>query len=323
MENNLNITQKNYISGLFGQAWQDFKNNWKLILLIQLGFGFIGLLLYLVNQPENATTYSSIINIVMNLVTSFFGVGFLVLLLKIVNKETPHVHDLWETITAKKFIFIILTGIVFFLMIVGGYVLFFIPGIILSIGLQFYSYGIADQDKGVWGSLMYSLKITNGYKLKLFAIPLVFLIPVFAAILLSLIPVVGFYLAAAVAVLLVLFLVFVYPLVLARLYNELKTIHEAKVESSVGYGKTLSIVGLVTGCLALILMFMLGIIGVIMGRQHLREMPVNYDPEMMQMIDSSEYMDDSMHMEAMDSEMMISDEELQMMLEELADSAAL
>ncbi|MCB9697588.1 MAG: hypothetical protein H6738_12475 [Alphaproteobacteria bacterium] len=49
-----------------------------------------------------------------------------------------------------------------------GFLLFFVPGVILGVGLQFFIYALVDQDLGAVDALKESWRLTDGYKFTVF-----------------------------------------------------------------------------------------------------------------------------------------------------------
>lgn len=244
MENNLNITQPTYIKNFFSAAFADFKKHWKLLVLIQLGF----LVVQLITRIETNSLYIGIIQFIMSIGVTYLGFGFISLLLKIVRGQEVAIEDLWKNVSGKQFLKLIGAGIVAGLMMLGGFALLFVPGVILSLALHFTSYALIDDDMPIWQSLMYSMRITKGYRLKMLVLALLLLIPFFAGIILGSIPFIGPILFMLIIVGPMFFAVFIYPLVFSRVYVELKELKaETLGEQNIKPERTLGIVSLVLG----------------------------------------------------------------------------
>jgi hypothetical protein len=79
---------------------------------------------------------------------------------------------------------IIITSVLCAVIIAIGIVFLIVPGIIASIVLLFNTCVILDLDKGIWGAILTSKKITDGNKRDIFVIFLVFIIAAFLPVLL-------------------------------------------------------------------------------------------------------------------------------------------
>lgn len=229
---NLFITKSDYIKNIFTAAWKDFKKYWKIIIIIQLGFLALRLLSSALTAGGERSIFDIIVTIVFSLGITFFSLGFITIVLKITKGKEPKVSDLWENVGFKKFATFIIANILVLMAVVGGVMFLIIPGIIMSLGLIFSVFGILDQEKGIWDSLMHSLRITKGYRWRLFMLPLVFVfigLVAYGLVLtaISFSPTLFWiYLSTALLVLTIVATVVFYPLVMARAYNELQAVHE-------------------------------------------------------------------------------------------------
>ena len=106
-----------------------------------------------------------------NLLTSLFQlamapimVGTQLYMLKFVRNQNPEPKDIWSTL--PKFLPIILTTLLAGILIVIGFVLLIIPGIIISLGLSMYVYILADSNYNLSPVevLKESWRLMKGYK---------------------------------------------------------------------------------------------------------------------------------------------------------------
>ena len=110
-----------------------------------------------------------LINLVFNLlywvINSIFSLGFVNIMLKFVDGVKPKFKDLYYT--TKLFNFI-LASFIKMVIVIGGLLLFIIPGIIFSIKLQFVEYFIVDKKMDALDAIKASWELTKGVKLNLF-----------------------------------------------------------------------------------------------------------------------------------------------------------
>lgn len=108
---------------------------------------------------------SFIFSLLMWVVNSIISMGIINIYLKFVDGKKPNLKDIFYT---KKLFNYILASIVRTLIIVIGFLLFIIPGIIFSIKLQYSEYLIVDKQKDAVDSLKGSWEMTKGVKWNLF-----------------------------------------------------------------------------------------------------------------------------------------------------------
>lgn len=102
-------------------------------------------------------------------VSSVLSMGIINILLKLVDGQKPDFKDLYYI--TKLFNFILASIIRGFIVLIG-FLLFIIPGIIFSIKLQFTDYLIVDKKMDAVDAIKTSWEITKGVKLNLFLLGL-------------------------------------------------------------------------------------------------------------------------------------------------------
>jgi uncharacterized membrane protein len=114
-----------------------------------------------------------VIGLLFNLFTwvvdSVVSLGIVSIMLKFVDGKKPDFKDLYYT--SKLFNFMLASIIRGFIVLVG-FILFIVPGIIFSIKLQFYEYFIVDKKMDAIDSLKASWELTKGVKWNLFLLGL-------------------------------------------------------------------------------------------------------------------------------------------------------
>ena len=114
---------------------------------------------------------SFLFTLVSWVISSVISMGLVNITLKFVDGKKPEFKDLYYI--TKLFNFI-LASIIRGLIIVAGFIFFIIPGIILSIKLQFVEYFIVDKKMDAVDSIKASWEITKGVKWNLFLLGLLF-----------------------------------------------------------------------------------------------------------------------------------------------------
>lgn len=105
--------------------------------------------------------------IASSLVSAYLTIGVIRISLKLIDGKKPEFADLYSA-KAEEFIRYILGSLLYALIIVAGYILLIIPGIIFQIKYQYYNYLIIDKARSPMDAIKESGKITQGYKWKLF-----------------------------------------------------------------------------------------------------------------------------------------------------------
>ena len=92
--------------------------------------------------------------------------GLIKITLKLLDKKETEINDLFSC--SKYFINFVASGILYGLIILGGFILLIVPGIIWSIKYKFFGYFIIDKGMGPVEALKASANITQGAKWDLF-----------------------------------------------------------------------------------------------------------------------------------------------------------
>lgn len=108
---------------------------------------------------------SFIFSLLMWVVNSIIAMGIINICLEFVDGKKPNLKDIFYT---KKLFNFILASIIRSVIIVAGFILFIIPGIIFSIKLQYSEYLIVDKKLDAVSSIKKSWEMTKGVKWNLF-----------------------------------------------------------------------------------------------------------------------------------------------------------
>ena len=106
------------------------------------------------------------LGLVLYVLNRFGRLGFTHLALRVVDGEEATIGDLFSQ--GRLLVRAVLATIVYVGIVIGGFLLLIVPGIIWGIKFQYYIYAIVDEDAGVMESLKRSSALTRGEKLNLF-----------------------------------------------------------------------------------------------------------------------------------------------------------
>lgn len=149
-------------------GWDVWKNNigffikvLLIVFLVQIVAGLASV------HMENKTSLLMVfVNIFYNVVGIIISMGFVKISLGFWDGKKPEIGDLFNVY--PLFFIFLLASILYGLMVCGGLILLIIPGIILGIQFQFFSYFIIDQKAGPIEALKKSAQLTRGVKFELF-----------------------------------------------------------------------------------------------------------------------------------------------------------
>lgn len=113
---------------------------------------------------------SFIFTLFMWVVNAIISMGIISIALKFTDNKKPELREIYYT---KKVFNYILASIIRNIIIIFGFVLFIIPGIIFSIKLQYCEYLIVDKKLDAVDSLKESWEMTKGVKWNLFLLGLI------------------------------------------------------------------------------------------------------------------------------------------------------
>lgn len=116
-------------------------------------------------NSEKQFVASFLVSAVMWVVSSIISMGVIFITLQFVDKKKPNIKDVFYT---KNLFNYILASIMKSLIVMVGFILFIIPGIIFAIKLQYAGYLIVDKQKDAVDSLKGSWEMTKGVKWNLF-----------------------------------------------------------------------------------------------------------------------------------------------------------
>lgn len=155
-------------SVLIHESWNLFKKNWKTLLITALVYFLTQALLSSLQKglSQSDSHSGGVIGLLSWVVSTIMTIGWLKIYLALTRKNKVHIDDLFKhySLFFKYFFGTALTAII----VVLGYILLIVPGIILSLKLIFVPYLLVDKKMGIIDSLKESSRITQGIKGKLF-----------------------------------------------------------------------------------------------------------------------------------------------------------
>lgn len=165
------------ISTLFSDAWSDYKQYWKTILLIILTFALVQSLPFVGGEFDPQTGIMSQ-NSLGSLISWFAGtwltIGYYNFLLNIVDGKDAQYRDIFYGVkTIEQFAYFVLLSFIYPVVVGIGLIFLIVPGIILAIGLYFAQYYIAENRTGFAEAFRSSWEITKGNRLKIFGFGIV------------------------------------------------------------------------------------------------------------------------------------------------------
>ncbi|MDQ3008180.1 MAG: DUF975 family protein [bacterium] len=155
---------------LVDKAWQLFKAHWKfligMMLLVVAIEVVLSILVGVFFEDTETGVGAAVSQIVSQVLSIIIGLGWLNIYLKIVRGETVKLNDLLGKIShIGNYIFgNAIVGVI----VIFGFLLFIVPGIIWSIKYMFVPYLIVDRNMGPREALKASAKMTDGMKGRLF-----------------------------------------------------------------------------------------------------------------------------------------------------------
>lgn len=159
------------IKNIFDDAWKDYQKYWKVILLIFTTFGIV----QLVGMVGSHFDYDGVLvqdgfaTLLSGFGVIWLGIGYINFLLNIVDGEQARYRDIFYGVRSpEQFAYYFLVTLVYTILVVLGFVFLIIPGVILSIGLLFTRYYIAENRLGFMNAFQSSWEITKGNRWKIF-----------------------------------------------------------------------------------------------------------------------------------------------------------
>ncbi len=155
------------IEEAFVFGWKTFKANMKLLLLLALAYFAISIAVSMLSKiAEGETLFVFAVTLASVILNIIVTIGLVQIILKISRGGQANVGEIFGDM--KYFWKFLGSSILYGLIVVAGYLLFIIPGIVWQIKYGFFQYFIIDKDMSPVEAIKESGRITNGLKWKLF-----------------------------------------------------------------------------------------------------------------------------------------------------------
>lgn len=161
------MTKKQFsIKKAFSYAWETFKKNWQLFLVISIISAVLRSPQQLVERLAEINPFYSLIGLVISIISILVSIGILKVTLRVFDKEKPEILDIFQY--SRYFWRYIGAGILYGLLVGAGLILLIVPGIIWAIKYSMTLSLIVDKDMDIIGAFKKSAELTSGIKWRLF-----------------------------------------------------------------------------------------------------------------------------------------------------------
>jgi hypothetical protein len=174
--------EKISIESAFSVAWAHTKRQFVPLLLvgavswvIPASFAFISFLMTLFIPKDQAiikTLFGLVAGILSLVVNAILELGMINVYLRVLDGEEAKVADLFSA--SKQMFTYVMGNFCFNIMLFWGYLCFIVPGVLVSIAVQFYSYFIVDKEIGPIESIRASWIASRGARLNILLMVLLF-----------------------------------------------------------------------------------------------------------------------------------------------------
>ncbi len=150
------------ITKMFSKGWELTKKNFKFFIPIVS----ILLVFTITNEILNRKRDYLLIEVIAQIIMHWLEIGLVIITLKIARGKKSSIKDLFR---GGEYLFTyIFTSLLYYLLIIFGFILLIVPGIIWSLKYMFYPYLIVEKKMGIIESLKESGRMTDGLKWDLF-----------------------------------------------------------------------------------------------------------------------------------------------------------
>lgn len=152
-----------FIGESLGFGWKTFKANWLFFLGLMLLLALVNFVPNYVSSlfPKNLAAIGAIISLLGWIFNLILSVGLIKIALNFVDSGRSNFKDLFLEI--RTVIFYILTAVLVGIITLVGFILLIIPGVILAIRLQFWSYLLVDKKLDPIQAIKGSWTLTSGH----------------------------------------------------------------------------------------------------------------------------------------------------------------
>ncbi len=149
-------------------GWNSMKSHFGFFVLLLTAMLLISGVPDLVSSEldESAPVFAAVVSFAGAILSIIGQIGSTKIALKFVDHDTPQLNDLFAY--ADLFFKYVGASILYILIVLGGFILFIVPGVIWAVKFGFYAYVIIDTGARPVAALKRSAELTSGAKLELF-----------------------------------------------------------------------------------------------------------------------------------------------------------
>ena len=160
------------ISEVFSTAWKGTKSQLWILAGLLIGYCILSFTLTAFAMPMQSSIIGKIIvNVISALFSIIFSLGYMKKYISGVGWGRTSVFRIWTT--DKEYHHLLSSESYHGICRIGGFLIFYHPGIYLALRLQFFQAFIIEENAGIIESLHKSWEITKGQALPLFILALV------------------------------------------------------------------------------------------------------------------------------------------------------
>jgi len=157
------------VSEILGSSWKYLKEQIWILIGLLIGYFIISGILNIFISPDNIIM-SSIGAIMMLMISNIFYLGYYKNMFQTIDNIEPQFSAYGQQ--AYKVFTSIIASLIIFMLTVIGLILLIVPGIYVSIRLQFFMCFIVEEDAGIMDSIQKSWTLTEDKVMPLFILGL-------------------------------------------------------------------------------------------------------------------------------------------------------
>lgn len=153
---------------LFKFSFHQYRKYASFVLGVMVTYFILGIIpqiYFVLRAPENPTTQTQIISVILTFVQLFIGLGFIKTMLLLIDDKPVEVADLFNNF--RGFFSYALAYFLYIIAVMIGLFLFIIPGIFILIRFQFYPYFILENGDSSFAALKKSFFLSQNLTLEL------------------------------------------------------------------------------------------------------------------------------------------------------------